>query len=244
MNIASTAGQSAGQILLAGQAAAPDGPVDLSLMFLMHHGFRRDLAAFVAASGRTPVADRGTWRALAGRWQQFADILHHHHSGEDAGMWPLLLQRADAAGDAGGRRTLEAMTEEHVGIDPLLETCADGFGRLAEHADEDARAALEVRLVDTRERLGQHLAHEERDAMALVQRYLAQADWDRLTDEHFKPAYSPPELLRVASWCLHGLRGRHLRAALRTGGKPLEIVWRVFGRRPFERRERAAFRHI
>ena len=32
-----------GQLLLAGQAAAPDGPVDLTMMWAMHHGFRRDL---------------------------------------------------------------------------------------------------------------------------------------------------------------------------------------------------------
>jgi len=32
-----------GQLLLRGQAAAPDGPVDLTVMWTMHRGFRRDL---------------------------------------------------------------------------------------------------------------------------------------------------------------------------------------------------------
>ena len=31
------------QLQLPGQAAAPDGAVDLTPMFVMHHGFRRDL---------------------------------------------------------------------------------------------------------------------------------------------------------------------------------------------------------
>jgi hypothetical protein len=233
-----------GQSLLPGQAAAPDGPVDLMLMFLMHHGFRRDLTAFVGASARTPVGDRTTWRALAGRWQRFADILHHHHSGEDAGMWPMLLARVDATADADGRRTLEAMEADHRGIDPLIESCTEGFARLARQADSDARSALEVRLVGARERLGQHLGREERDAMALVQRHLTQADWDRLTEEHFKPSYGPREMVYVASWCLHGLQGANLRAALAAGGAPLVIAWRLFGRRPFERIERVAFRYV
>ena len=31
------------QLFLPGQAAAPDGPDDMQMMYLMHHAFRRDL---------------------------------------------------------------------------------------------------------------------------------------------------------------------------------------------------------
>lgn len=113
-----------GQLMLAGQAAAPDGPVDLTTMFLMHRGFRRDLEAFARAVEATPLDDPATWSALAQRWRLFAEILHGHHSGEDAGLWPLLLDRVDAAGDADGRATLEAMSAEHGRIDPLLDACS------------------------------------------------------------------------------------------------------------------------
>ena len=51
------------QLRLPGQAAAPEGPIDVSTMYFMHFGFRRDLDAFVTAS-RTPVADRARWQAL------------------------------------------------------------------------------------------------------------------------------------------------------------------------------------
>ena len=33
------------QLRLPGQTAAPDGPVDMTIMYVMHHAFRRDLAA-------------------------------------------------------------------------------------------------------------------------------------------------------------------------------------------------------
>jgi hypothetical protein len=65
-------------------------------------------------------------------------------------------------GDHEGVATLEAMEAEHAEVDPLLESCAVGFGRLAAEADRDARDALEVRVVALRDRLGHHLAHEER----------------------------------------------------------------------------------
>lgn len=232
------------QVLLPGQAAAPDGPVDLIGMYLMHHAFRRDLGDFAAAVARTPVPERATWQALAARWQRFCDILHKHHTGEDAGLWPLLLGRADVAGDGEARATLEAMEAEHAEIDPLLQSCTAGFTRLAGHADPDTRDALEVRVVALAERLSRHLAHEERDAMALVQRYLTPADWERLEREVFKPAYGPKDLPFVASWSLHRLPEAYFRRVRDSmAGRPMEFVWRVFWRRPFERRERAAFRY-
>ena len=117
------------QLVLAGQAAAPDGPIDLTAMFVMHHGFRRDMRDFAAAAQRTPVADRAAWRALHRRWQAYAMVLHHHHAGEDAGIWPLLVQRSTAAGDTGAVATLEAMEAEHEVIDPLLESCRTGSRR-------------------------------------------------------------------------------------------------------------------
>ena len=161
---------------LPGQAAAPEGPIDVSTMYFMHFGFRRDLDAFVAAA-RTPVADRPRWRALRERWAKFALVLHHHHTVEDEALWPRLVERARAAGDEAAVGTLEAMEAEHAEIDPMLEGCTADLDRLAKVPDEDARSAFEVRVVAFRERLGRHLAHEETDAMRLVQVYLTAEDW-------------------------------------------------------------------
>lgn len=183
--------------------------------------------------------------ALAGRWRRFFDILHKHHTGEDTGLWPLLLARADAAGDTAGRATLEAMEAEHTEIDPLLQSCTAGFDRLAERADADVREALEVRVVALSERLSQHLAHEERDAMTLVQRYLTHADWERIDNEYFKSSYGPRDMPFIAPWALHRLPAdRFTQVRDSMVGRPLEFVWRTFWRRPFERRERTAFRYV
>src|SRR5690606_10158562 len=132
------------QVRLPGQAAAPEGPVDMTAMFVMHWAFRRDLDRFVAAVSRTPVEDRAAWRALARRWGLFCHILHDHHTGEDQGLWPALLSRVEAAGTAAEREVLLAMEAEHSEIDPLLESVSQGLERVAKFADDDARAAIEV----------------------------------------------------------------------------------------------------
>jgi hypothetical protein len=227
------------QVLLPGQAAAPNGPIDLIAMFAMHWAFRRDLDRFVAAVIRTPVDDQPVWRALAKRWDLFRRILHDHHSGEDAGLWPALLDRAEPA----GREVLAAMADEHHEIDPLLDSVAEGLDRIAADADADARAATEVRVVAARERLAQHLRHEECDALVLVQRHLSAAEWEHIAKTHFERTKSPREIAVAAAWVLHELP--HAAATrLLAGAAPVRLLWRAFLRRPFARRERRIFRYI
>jgi hypothetical protein len=221
-----------------GQTATTPGPVDMSTMYLMHHAFRRDLTAFTEAAQRTPLGDRGTWALLERRWGLFATVLHHHHAGEDEGVWPFLRERVDD----GGRATLEAMEAEHGEIAALLGACADGFAALAARADEDARAALAVRLVAARESLGRHLRHEETEAIPLIQHHITPEEWHELDEEHFKRPLGPAEIATIVPWALHGVPER-LRDRVLARTRPFQLVWWVT-RRAFARRERLAFRFV
>jgi hemerythrin-like domain-containing protein len=227
------------QIHLPGQTAAPEGPVDMFMMYVMHHAFRRDLAKLAAAALRTPASDRVAWRLLQERWQVFAEALHGHHSGEDAGLWPLLLER----GTDEDRGTLEAMETEHAEFDPLLAACEQGFARLAEHADDDARAALAVRLAATRECLARHLEHEETGAIPIIQRVLSQEDWERMEEEHFKEDLTPGKVVRVVPWAAYGVPRDVLDPVFAKTGLGFKLVW-LATRRRFLRREARAFCYL
>src|SRR3954468_13860338 len=61
------------QLRFPGQVAAPAGPVDMSIMYVLHYGLRRDLRRFAETVPHTPVADTDAWRRLAARWTLFAD---------------------------------------------------------------------------------------------------------------------------------------------------------------------------
>jgi len=224
------------QLRLPGQAAAPEGPVDMTMMYLMHHAFRRDLSLFATAVPRTPVEDRGAWRALEKRWALFSTALHHHHAGEDAWLWPELVRRAEPE----ERVTLEAMEAEHAEIDPLLEACRDGLASMAATPSAETRAALAVRLVAARESLARHLEHEESDTIALLQRVFTQQDWDDV-DEHFKAELTLGKLLRLVPWALQGVPA-DVREGLfaQPGGGAHRAVW-LLTRRGFERAHRRAF---
>lgn len=228
------------QVRLPGQTAAPDGPVDMLMMYLMHHAFRRDLAAFAAAVPVTPVADRAAWRGLHARWTGFANLLHHHHSGEDAGLWPLLLDRCAAAGDTSARETLDAMEAEHAGIDPLLAACEQGLRRMADGGTLDDRAALAVRTVATRDALGRHLEHEETGAIPIIQKYLTDADWRGLEAEYFTKPKRPAEVGFAVPWIFLDVPDDVRKRTLVDAGGPFGLVY-ALTRRRFARRHRAAF---
>lgn len=236
------------QLMLPGQAAAPGGPVDMTVMYLMHHAFRRDLRKFGTAVPRTPVDDHATWVALAERWERFSEILHHHHSGEDAGIWPFLLERAHPA----ERQTLLAMEAEHEKIDPLLQCCGEGFAELAGGGSggtagrppEEARAALAVRLAEAQQLLGNHLRHEESEAMVILQRRMTSDDWSRIEEEHFKSQDTLGFLLYVVPWIADELPEQVLADVLADAGTPMKVVNWLGARLKFRGLERKAFRHL
>ncbi|MGO4255183.1 hemerythrin domain-containing protein [Marmoricola sp. RAF53] len=232
------------QLFLPGQVAAPEGPVDMKMMYVMHHAFRRDLDKFAAAVAATPADDVATWKALGARWDLFFTVLHNHHSGEDAGLWPFLLERADET----ERATLEAMEEEHSHIDPLLAACAEGFATMAGNHPaverEDVRNALKVRVVATRDALARHLAHEETDAMTILQKYMTEEQWIALEKEHFqKKKEGVGFLFAVVPWVVEGMDAGVRDALFSDLGGPFRLIW-VLTRRGHAKRDRAAFGHL
>jgi len=213
------------QIRLEGQAAAPDGPIDLAAMYLMHRAFRRDLDAFAAVVPAVAVTDRRRWRRLARRFALFASFLHKHHSGEDAGLWPLLAERgADPA-------VLDALEAEHAGIDPALAAVTAGMEALAAgRGDETTRAELAAQTVALRDGLATHLAHEESDGMTLVQQHLTPEDWDRLDREVFSQEYGPRDSVGALGWVVSAIPDETV-ARLPLPHPALLAVARLLGRR-------------
>jgi hypothetical protein len=229
-----TARGSVPQLLLPGQAAAPEGPIDIAPMYLMHRAFRRDLHAFADVVPSVPVRDRTRWTAVARRFGFFGMVLHKHHRGEDIALWPLLAERgADSV-------VLDALEAEHAGIDPLLSSAtADLEALAAGTGDEATRDRLATTVTHLRDGLCAHLAHEERDGMALVQEHLTQEDWERLDREVFSKDYTPREVPAVLGWVMSGLAPEHARRL--PGAHPLLLAFGRWMARRFDRREARVF---
>jgi hemerythrin-like domain-containing protein len=225
------------QLRLPGQAAAPEGPLDMQMMYLMHHAFRRDLDRFADAVRSTPVDDRRTWRLLAERWELFAEVLHKHHTAEDDLIWPVVIRLGSPQDEV----VLETMEAEHEEIDPLLESCAAGFRRLAQSADGDARAALVVRVCAARESLRRHLSHEEGSAIAIIQRLVDVEQWEAIEREIGKDS-SFAFAVRVVPWIAHEVPREALQRVFAQIETPFKVIWRL-SRGRFARRDARTFRY-
>lgn len=229
------------QISLPGQTHVAVGPHDMTGMYVMHHAFRRDLVAFESAVRHTPVGDCDAWRALQDRWARFGDTLHHHHRVEDDAIWPVLLERADAAGETDARALLDAMEAEHEQIDPALAACTDGFAQMVEHPCTDHRNALDVHVTTTHALLLDHLRHEETEALPLAQRRMTADDWET-SEKAAQRAYPARMMPFLLGWVFHGLTADQL-AALKPLLNPAQLLLSRLVRRRFARREMRAFRY-
>ncbi len=229
------------QLSLPGQSHVAEGPHDQAGMYVMHHAFRRDLARFEQAVRTTPVHETGTWAALRRRWQRFGEVLHHHHEVEDTAMWPLLRERAVAAGEPDAVALLAAMEAEHGGIDPALEACADGFRSMVGHPCDDHRNALDVCVTSARAALLAHLAHEEREALPLLQRVFSVEDF-AATEKAAGAGYPVRLVPFLLAWVADGLPADAMARILADAPPGYGLLLRL-SRVRYERVERTTFRH-
>ena len=175
----------------------------MTMMYVMHDALRRDLGLLAkAAARRTPLL-----RTAAG-WELFKKALLTHHVAEDEALWPPM--RAALADRPDDLALLDAMEDEHARIDPLLTAIDDAL------ADEsrldrvgDLADALAVELTA-------HLAHEEKEALALVEATVTEADMAAFGGAH-TTRYGP-DVSRILPWLLDGVADETAEAIV--GGLP------------------------
>lgn len=146
-------------------AAERKTPLDFTNMYATHDAFRRDLDRLVTAveEGRS-----GSAGVRAG-WENFKKQLHLHHTVEDAELWPR-VKRA-VTGRPKDLALMAEMEAEHAELDPRLDAVDDALARGRADGLAELVGALSTVLRD-------HMEHEEKSALPLIQEVLTAKDWD------------------------------------------------------------------
>ena len=150
-------------------------PTDMELMNrLFHTALRRDLARTLDTLAGTTNRTPRQRRAMVEHLGLVLDLLHHHHTGEDEGLWPVVRRRApDLAA------LLDMMEAEHASVAGAIESTRAAARRYSSDptgAGDHLRDAVRT-LQDT---LLPHLDHEETEVMPRVMRALSRQDWSAL----------------------------------------------------------------
>jgi uncharacterized protein YndB with AHSA1/START domain len=178
-----------------------DGPADTRMMRIVHTALRRDLARTqVALTELAMEPDDDRREAVAAHLLWMMAWLHHHHEGEDVGLYPLVRARNPAA-DA----LLDVMDADHQRIVPAMvevERAAAMWATATGARDEVARA-VDVLL----EGLLPHLQREEEEMMPVVSATITEREWRAWGDKTNVDPLSKSELAAEGLWIIDGLEG-------------------------------------
>ncbi|NUS12827.1 MAG: hemerythrin domain-containing protein [Streptomyces sp.] len=193
----------------------PELRYDFTMMYVMHDALRRELGHMSALVARTDVDPREVFRTAPG-WQLFKDTLHVHHSAEDVALWPGI--REAVAGKPELLAVLDAMEDEHAGIDPALDAVDAAVA--AGGPDDGALAAAVAQLA---EGLAAHLGHEEDEGLPIVDAHATPEVMQQFGLEHGKGI--GPDVSRVLPWLLEGAADSDVETTLRPLPEPVRAQY-------------------
>lgn len=192
---------------------------------VIHRALRRDLERLEAVTRAELPDDRRT--ALCRHVTWMLDFLHHHHVGEDEGVWPrLLAKRPDLA------PLVDRMTAEHEALAAASDRLRSASDAFAADGSAEARARLHDATLAMQEATLPHLEHEEREAIPLVVETFDADDWDHLSRNHFRKGLSFADSGTSLMWDLDDLEPEYA-AAVRSEvpGPVLWLMTAIFGPR-------------
>jgi hemerythrin-like domain-containing protein len=189
-----------------------DAPADVGFMRALHAALRRDLSRLRDAAAQLDGSAGAPPTVLAG-WDAFRAQLDNHHSAEDDDLWPVLRGELSDPGDLA---SVDSMVEEHRHIPPALagvDAALRGGGELTAPVELLSTVVLD------------HLAHEEREVLPLIEQHLTRAQWRAFLHKE-RSRLSPRERPEFLTWILDDAGEQDAAAVLTEMPPPARLVYR------------------
>lgn len=215
----------------------PAGPIlcDGSSMRVLHNAF---LWAYERAPGLVRSVEPGdTARSgYVGQWLLDLDAtLHVHHEGEDELLWDRLEQRAPSCA-----LHVAQMRAHHAEVAALLADADPLLRTWLASADPDAGERLAQVYEHILATLKVHLRREVVEVVPVAEKVVTAAEWDGLA-EHGTSAIPKSRLLPQLGMLLACSDDQERALFMAHIPRPIRLLYRVVGRRQFERQYRTLF---
>ncbi|MES5825321.1 hemerythrin domain-containing protein [Streptomyces sp. RG80] len=202
-------------------AVAQQAPINFAVMYATHDAFRRDMRRLAAAV----AAGRAGSPEVREGWANFKHQLHVHHTVEDSDLWPRVA--AAVTGRPADQKLLAEMEAEHARLDPVLASVDDGLARNA--PDLTDRVAELIRV------LGDHMTHEENEALPLIQDVCTAKDWDAFRGAMARKQ-GPKGAAVYFPWITDDQNATERKAFLDTMPAPVKVLNKLFWESSYKKR--------
>ena len=148
-------------------------------MFAAHTMFRREFGLMPGLVRAVAAGDKQRSALVADHVAMVSGVLSHHHSGEDAYVWPQLRERCpnDCAA------LVDVMEDQHHAIHNGLLQVAQAGQAWRDSASAEARHALAGAIERLLPVMNEHLVLEEERVVPLIEKYVTQAEYGRVAQE-------------------------------------------------------------
>jgi len=210
--------------------SSSDERVDTWEMGVVHRAFRRTFRAAPLWINSVAAGDRGRADFVAGHLAMMVDGLHHHHSGEDDLLWPILLSRVTPHAEL-----VHRMESQHKQLHVHIERVNELLPGWRATADVVTGRELAGVFTEASALLDEHLAEEESQILPLVSMHLTKAEWQALGDRG-KASIPKGGMGFVAlGEILQDATPQERTAFLGIVPAPVRLLWRLFGERTYQR---------
>ena len=207
--------------------SAPLASARTEEMVVIHRVFRHGFPMIAELVRLTPQGATGRANSIAPHLDFMLNGLHHHHTGEDEQIWPILLERANQQTELIGR-----MEKQHAVIaerSHTVRTLLGDWRESAAHAQPLADAIDEFTAA-----LVAHLDDEETHVVPLIRTHITAEEWEHFGETTFEKFTNSEKA--IATGTLEDVASPE-EAAWFTEGLPLpiKVMWRLAGRRRYDR---------
>lgn len=162
---------------------------DIRDMYAVHTVLRRELGLVSKLVGDVAEGDTQRSGVVGDHLDLMLGFLHTHHSGEDAHIWPRLLERAPREVEP----VVHTMESQHHAIETAQAEIVERLKTWRGNPSADSSAALAVAVDRLNLLLNEHLDVEETVTLPIIAEHITAAEWNSMVQEG--GADVPPEQL-------------------------------------------------
>lgn len=201
---------------------------DTSDMLIPHNLFR---GAFASAPDVIGGVSPGAAEHAAVVNSYFDNILRFldaHHGGEDAIIWPLLIERcpADVA-------VVSRMEGQHDAIHELRDRAETALGAWTDEPSQASGEKLAGALTSLQAELDVHFGEEEREILPLASKYLSPEEWAALPG-HAMGHFTGDKIWLILGLILEQMTSEERAMTLKLLPPPAVDMWTNMGETAFQ----------